>query len=120
MRFIYVTIINALALFIASQVLTGFSFEGGYIAPLIVGGILTILNFFVKPILKFLSFPIVFLSAGLFLFVLNAIILYLANYVLVVMDIEGVTMQVDNLLTYLLAAIIFGLANWFIHWFLKE
>jgi uncharacterized membrane protein YvlD (DUF360 family) len=36
------------------------------------------------------------------------------------MDIAGIALQVESLLTYLFAAIIFGVANWFIHWFLKE
>lgn len=120
MRLIYVIVTNALALFIASLVLEGLSFEGGWLAPVIVAAILTVLNFLVKPILKLLSFPLVFLSAGLFLIVINAFILYLSNYLLVVMDIEGVVMHVESLLTYVFAAIIFGVANWFIHWFLKE
>jgi len=73
-----------------------------------------------KPVLKFLSFPLVFLTGGLFLIVLNAFMLYLANYVLGVMDFEGVGMVVDGVLTYALAAVIFGIANWLIHWFLKD
>lgn len=120
MRFLYTIIVNALALFLVSILLDGFSFEGGYLAPIIVGFILTVLNFLVKPILKFLSFPLVFFSAGLFIIVINAIVIYLAQYILTIADISGVSMQVDNPLTYLFAAVIFGVANWFIHWFLKD
>jgi putative membrane protein len=120
MRFLYTVLINAAALFIVSKVLPGFVFEGGWLSPVIVGAILTVLNYFVKPILKFLSFPLVFLSAGLFIIVINAFTLYLAHYILQVMDIAGIALQVESLLTYLFAAIIFGVANWFIHWFLKE
>jgi len=36
------------------------------------------------------------------------------------MDFEGVDLVVDGPLTYLIAAVIFGLANWLIHWFLKD
>jgi len=120
MRFIYTILVNALALFIVSQVLEGFSFEGGWVAPIVVGLILTVLNYLVKPVLKFLSFPLVFFSAGLFIIVINAFILYLTNYLLIVMDIAGIALHVESYLTYLLAAIIFGVANWFIHWFLKD
>jgi hypothetical protein len=67
-----------------------------------------------------LSFPLVLLSAGLFLIVINAFILYLTVYVIEVMDIDGVSMAIQGLLTYLLAAVILGLANSTIHWFLKE
>lgn len=120
MRLIYTILANALALFLVSMVLDSFWFEGGWLAPIIVGVILTVLNFFVKPVLKFLSFPLVFFSAGLFIIVINAFILYLANYLLLVMDVSGVSMHVESLLTYLLAAVIFGVANWLIHWFLKD
>lgn len=120
MRFLATIIANAFALFLVSQVLDGFLFTGGWVGPLIVGVILTFLNLILKPILKLLSFPLVFLTGGLFLIVLNAFILYLAQYILAVMDIEGVALQIDGLLTYLLAAVIFGVANWLIHWFLKK
>lgn len=120
MRILYTVIINAFALFVASLILDGLSFEGGWVAPVIVALILTVLNYFVKPVMKFLSFPIVFLTGGLFLIVINAFILYLSKYLLEIMDIAGVAMNVDGLLTYLFGAIIFGLANWLIHWFLKE
>ncbi|MBT4384278.1 phage holin family protein [Candidatus Peregrinibacteria bacterium] len=120
MRFLYLIVTNAFALFLVSILLEGVQFEGGITAPVIAGGIIALLNFFVKPILKFLSFPLVFISAGFFIIIINAFILYLANYIIFVMDIEGVAMNVDNLLTYVLAALIFGVANWLIHWFLKE
>lgn len=120
MRLIYTIITNAFALFIASELLPGFSFEGGWLAPVIAAAVLTGLNMLVKPILKFLAFPLVFVTGGLFLIAINAGILYLTQYVLQVMDVQGVSMQINDLLTYLLAAIIFGIANWLIHWFLKE
>lgn len=120
MRLIYTIITNALALFAVSVALPGLVFEGGWIAPVIAAVVLTLLNMLVKPILKFLSFPLVFVSAGLFLIVINAGIIFLTQYFVTVMDIHGVSMQINDLLTYLLAAIIFGVANWLIHWFLKE
>lgn len=120
MRILVTILANALALFLVSKLLDGFVFEGGLIAPVIVAAILTVLNFILKPILKFLSFPLVFLTGGLFLIVLNAFMLYLANYLLEVMAFEGVDLAVDGVLTYALAAVIFGIANWLIHWFLKD
>ncbi len=120
MRLFYTIVTNALALFAVSIALEGFVFEGGWLAPIIAGLVLTILNMLVKPVLKFLSFPLVFVSAGLFLIVINAGILYITQYIVTIMDVSGVSMYINDLLTYLLAAIIFGVANWFIHWFLKE
>jgi len=120
MRILVTILVNALALFLVSKLLPGFTFEGGWLTPVIVAAILTVLNFIVKPILKFLSFPLVFLTGGLFLIVLNAFMLFLADYLLAVMDFEGMNLVVDGILTYVLAAVIFGIANWLIHWFLKD
>lgn len=111
---------NALALFLVSKIATGLEIQGGMETYVIIGIILSILNFVLKPILKVLSFPLVFLSGGLFLIVINALILYLCEYFIRVIDITGVSMHVNGTLTYLWAAAILGLANWLIHWFLKE
>lgn len=119
-RLIYTIIVNALALFGASYVLPGFSFEGGWVAPLIFAIILIVLNVVIKPIMKLLSFPLIFITGGLFLVLINAVTLYLAEYILRVMDVSGVSVQFETPLTYLWAAIIFGVANWLIHWFLKD
>lgn len=120
MRILLTVLLNALALFLVSQILDGFQFEGGWIAPVLTGAILAVLNFILKPILKLFSFPLVFLTGGLFLIVLNALILYAADILLQILDIEGVDLVVTSPLTYGLAAIIFGVANWLLHWFLKE
>ena len=87
MRIIATILANALALFLVSRVLEGFVFEGGVVAPIIVGLILTVLNFILKPILKSFLF-LGFSYRRSFLIVLNALMLYLADYLLAVMDFE--------------------------------
>jgi len=53
MRILVTILANALALFLVSRILEGFTFEGGLIAPVIVALILTVLNFILKPLLGF-------------------------------------------------------------------
>ncbi len=120
MSFLFTIFLNALALFIVTQLLGGFHLEGGWLAYVIAGAVISILNALVKPVLKLVAFPLVFLTAGLFLIVINALILFLTQHLLEVMDISGMALVVDNLLTYFLAALIFGLANSVLNWFLKE
>lgn len=120
MSILYTIIANGLALFLVTQALDNFQVEGGILTFLIIAAIVSVLNFVIKPILKLLTFPLVFITGGLFLIVINALILYLAQYLLTTMDFEGMSMTVDKPLTYLLAAAIFGVANWLIHWFLKD
>ncbi len=120
MSFILTIITNALALLAVVQLLEGFHVNGGWLAYVVAGATIAFLNIIIKPILNLFAFPLVFLTAGLFSIVINAVILYLAQYVLQVMDIEGVHILVDNHLTYLLATLIFGISNSIINWFLKE
>lgn len=120
MSILYTLLANSLALFLVSRVLDGMVFQGGIATYVIVAAIVSILNFVLKPILKVLAFPLVFITGGLFLIVINALILYVAQHLLTTMDFSGLSMTVDSPLTYLFAAAIFGVANWIIHLFLKE
>ena len=51
----------------------------GFVAALIVAIVLGILNFIVKPMLVVLTIPITIMTLGLFLFVINACIIMLAD-----------------------------------------
>ncbi|MGC1471834.1 MAG: phage holin family protein [Psychroserpens sp.] len=51
----------------------------GFVAAIIVAIVLAILNFIVKPILVVLTIPITVVTLGLFLFVINALIILLAD-----------------------------------------
>jgi putative membrane protein len=69
--------VNALSLWIVSEMLSSISFEGT--TPLVMTAlVLTVLNGTLKPVLKFLSFPITLMTLGLFSFVINAMILQFA------------------------------------------
>lgn len=111
---------NMGALWGTSMVLDKFNYEGGIVFLLVAGIIMGILNSCMKPVIKLLSFPLIFFSAGLFLIVINALILYLLDYILAVLDFTGVELSIDGILTYLWAAIILGVVNWFERWILKE
>lgn len=65
--------LNAAGVWIAVQLVDGLDFVGGFWALLGVAVVLTIVNVLVKPILTLLSLPLVLLTLGLFLLVVNAI-----------------------------------------------
>lgn len=113
-------LINMGALWGVSLILDKFQYTGGWIFLLIAGVLIGLLNALVKPIIKLLSFPLVFFSAGLFLIVINAAMLAILDYVLGVLDFTNIDLQVEGVLTYLWAAIIFGLVNWLENWILKK
>ena len=51
--------------------------------------VLAILNAVVKPILKIIGFPITILTLGLFLLVINALIVMMASYLLSGFEVDG-------------------------------
>jgi uncharacterized membrane protein YvlD (DUF360 family) len=69
-------VFNSLILFIMSQAFSGFQVNGG-LQTLIAGGItLSIVTFFLRPILSVLAFPFNVITFGSFNIVINAIILF--------------------------------------------
>jgi len=90
MRFIVQILINALALFVADYLLQDFIFEGDILTLVIAGLILGLINFFVKPILKLISAPLILLSLGLFSLVINMALLWLLEYLIPELTINGI------------------------------
>jgi len=79
MRFLIRLIITAAALWAATHVVTGISYQGGWLGLLGVALVFGVLNAIVRPVLKFFTFPLFLITLGLFTFVLNAFMLWLAS-----------------------------------------
>ena len=77
MRFIVRIIITALAVVIASYILPGVNVDGG-LSAVLVAAVLSLLNAFVKPLLIILTIPITVITLGLFLLVINALMILAA------------------------------------------
>ena len=101
---------NILGLYLAHLWVAGFTVSGDWKGYVVAGLVLGILNLIVRPILKIISFPLIVISLGLFLIVINAIILWLAaqltNYIVI-----------ENLIALLWATLIIAAVNFIAHWF---
>jgi putative membrane protein len=76
--FIMKLILNALILFIVAKIMPNMEIKTfGVLAA--SAFVITALNVFVKPILIFCAFPITFLTLGLFILVINALLMYLTS-----------------------------------------
>ena len=96
--FILKFILTAVLVYGLSMVLPGVVLGGvGSAAILVI--VLGILNAIVKPVLQILGFPITVLTLGLFLLVINVIIVKLADFLMSSFDVHG-----------LLNALLFSLA----------
>ena len=79
MKTILRVLLTALAVVILAKVLPGVGVEG-YLSAIIVAIVLGLLKLFVKPILVILTLPITIVTLGLFLLVINALIIMMADY----------------------------------------
>ncbi|MFA5946327.1 MAG: phage holin family protein [Patescibacteria group bacterium] len=104
-------IITALVLLLATQLVTGFHVANFY-AALFAALILGLLNAIVRPILVVLTLPVTVVTLGLFLFVINGLLIwFMSTFV------KGVT--VDGFLPALFVAILLWATGVITNFFLK-
>jgi len=74
-------LVIAASLFVATKFVPGITFTGdNYGALLMVAVVFAVVNTIVKPILTLFSLPVVLLTLGLFLLVVNGLMLLLTSY----------------------------------------
>ncbi len=73
-------LINAVAIFVAAKVVPGISFTGDNTTLLMAGFLMGLINFFIKPILKLISLPLILVTLGLFTLVINIALLEILAY----------------------------------------
>lgn len=102
---------NILGLYLAQLWVAGFAVLDGWRVYLMAGLVLGLLNLIVRPILKLITFPLIIISLGLFLIVINAIIIWLTA------QLTGYIV-IENYIALLWATIIIATVNFVAH-FLK-
>lgn len=98
-------LISAVSLLIVSYIVPGIEVQGFFYA-LIAAVFLGVLNAIVRPVLIILTLPLTILTLGLFLFVVNGIMLMLVSLV-----IKG--FQVNGFWPAVLGALLLSVINWF-------
>ncbi|MBC2838898.1 phage holin family protein [Robiginitalea sp. SC105] len=78
MNFILRLLLSALAVVLLSKLLPGVS-VASYGIAILVALVLSLLNFIVKPLLILFTLPVTILTLGLFLLIINAVIILLAD-----------------------------------------
>ncbi|WP_159019304.1 phage holin family protein [Algibacter sp. L3A6] len=78
MNIIIKLLVNAIAVFVLANVLSGVQVDG-YLSAIIVALVLSILNLLIKPILVIFTLPVTVITLGLFLLVINGVIILLAD-----------------------------------------
>jgi putative membrane protein len=80
-EFVQRWLVNTAAVLVATYMVSGITYKRPvdlFIASLLLG----ILNAFVRPLIKFLSWPLILLTLGLFSLVINAVLLYFVSWMM--------------------------------------
>ena len=81
MRLILRWVINAVALWVAITYIPGIHAHGGWMALLGLALIFGFVNALFRPLLKFLTCPLILLTLGLFTLVINTFLFWLAGLI---------------------------------------
>ena len=80
MRFLARIAANTLGIVLANLAIPGFIFTGNFKTLLACGFALALANTIVRPLLKLLTLPLIFITFGLFLIVINMVTLKIVDY----------------------------------------
>ena len=105
--------VNAVALWVASGLVSGITLEKRLWKILLVSAIFGLVTAFVRPVAKLLSLPLIVLSLGIFILVINAVMLLIT-------DALTRSLQVDNFVSALWGAILISLVSWALSVFIPD
>jgi putative membrane protein len=108
MNFLWNILLLATAIFIVANVMPGIKIKNLW-TTLLVAIVYSLVNFLVGWLLRFLSLPFIFITFGLFNFVVNAAMLWLTD---ILMD----DFEIDGLLNTLIAAFLITIINSGLRW----
>ena len=122
MRLILRLLVNAAALAVATFLLSGISLtapttQGRVVTLLVVALIFGLLNAVVKPVFTLVTAPLVLLTLGLFLLVINAVMLLLTSWVSTRVDLGW---SVDGFGTAVLGALIVSVVSFLLNAFVPD
>lgn len=111
MNFIVKLILNALAIMLTAYLLPGIHIEN-FISALMLALVLAILNVTIRPLLVILTIPVSVVTLGLFLIVINALVILLADWFIPGSHIDGFWWAVlFGFILSILNSILYGLAG---------
>jgi len=97
-------ILNGAALYVSRLYLPGFLLVGGLETLAVGATVLTLLNIFVRPVLRLISTPLIWITFGLFNIIIHILILWFADQLLT-------QLTITDLKTLFFASIIIAIAN---------
>ena len=110
MDFIFTILINAVAVWVGARAMSGVQVTD-FGRAVVIGLVVALLNATIGNFLDWISTPMRWITLGLFSFVVDAVVLMLADYLL-----KG--LKIKNFWYALALAVIISVCNGLFHWFL--
>jgi putative membrane protein len=79
MPFLIRLAVTAVSLWVATQLVPGVSYEGGWMPFVVVALMFGVINATIRPLTKLLTCPLILLTLGLFALVVNGLMLWLTS-----------------------------------------
>ena len=79
MGFVVRLLVNAAALWVATRLVPGVTYAGGWLPFLGVALVFGFVNAFIRPVAKLLTFPLIIITLGIFSLVVNGLMLWLTS-----------------------------------------
>ena len=117
MRLLLRWLVSAAAVAAAAYLVPGIRLEGGFTNLLIVALVVGLVNALVRPILRMLACGLIVLTLGLFLLVINAVLLLLAAWL---SQQAGVGFYVDGFVPAFLGSIVISLVSFVLSMLLPD
>jgi putative membrane protein len=102
------------AVVVADYLVAGFTITGGVTGVIVVSAVIGLVNAIIRPIAKLVSCGLIAATLGLFIFVINAAMIWLASIIV------PQYMQLDGIVAPFAASIVISIVSWIANWFLKD
>ncbi len=117
MRFLLRLLVNAAALWVATRIVPGVTHSGSEVSLFAVALVFGLLNALLRPLLAFLSCPLLILTLGLFTLVINAFILWLTS---ALSGSLGIGFHVDGFWAAFLGALVVSIVSILLSIFVRD
>jgi len=117
MRFLLRLLINACALWVATQLVSGVTYQGDVLPFLGVALIFGVVNATIRPVAKILTFPLIIVTLGIFALVVNGLMLWLTSRL---SDALGLGFHVSGFRSAFLGALVVSIVSTLLSLFVRD
>jgi putative membrane protein len=109
--------VTSIALYAAVQLVPGITYEGGWVTLAGMALVFGLVNAIIRPILTLLSCPLILLTMGLFILVINGGMLLLASRLA---SVFGVNFYVDGFAPAFWGALVVSVVSFLLNMFVRD